>query len=125
MKNSLTRLGPGKFGYLVDLIAWEFTIYGAHDTECGDAATCGWWGLFRGPLTKEHMAEWDIDYNELNDADYAYLGTAAGLIVDCDEQGFVEVQRYRTSDELEKAWSEREAVASAAAGADWGLANFN
>lgn len=103
--DKMTELGPGKFSYAVDEAAYELTLHGFHDDECGEVDTCGWFARIIGPITKETLDS--IDYLGaplLNQADWGYLN-AAGFIIDVDSQGFVEVQSYQSETLLDVEWS--------------------
>ena len=98
----LTKLGPGKFSYLVDEILYSLTLHGCDD-ECGTVEDIGWHGRLNGPLSAEDVETYSAD--NLSVDDRCYLRAGAGFIVREDSQGFVDVAHYDTKEALDSAWS--------------------
>ena len=98
----LTPYGPGKFRCLVDVVAYGYTLDGAHDEETGDAETVGWFAMLAGPIDATGS---DVEAR-LSAADRAFLvANAGGCIVSEGSDGFVSVDWFRTDAEREAEWN--------------------
>jgi hypothetical protein len=98
MSNELRRYGPGKFNLLIDAYVYELSL-DSSDDEAGDVDSGLHYALLRGPfetITQEHP--------ELTTAELVLLTRTSGVIVITDSQGFVTVNYYDTSTELESDW---------------------
>lgn len=86
--------------YHQSLISWQ-------DETMGSTDELGWYGLFRGPLTVEEIDEHNADemrQRRMGKAGSEQAMSAAGFILDEDNQGFVGVAVYPTTEGLERAW---------------------
>lgn len=99
----LRPYGPGKFNTILDSIVYQLTLDGC-DEETGSVSETGiWYGLLQGSL-KESLNPGES--KELNAEELAFLAHKAGAIVSEDDQGFVSVEYYESSEEMESAWSQ-------------------
>lgn len=106
MKNTIRSYGPGKFNTILDSYVYGVSLDGGTDAECGSVDELGWYGLMRNGRTifKDH----DPNLEPLNDAEKKLLTESAGVILSEDSNGFVYVQYFETTMELNAAWSKIE-----------------
>ena len=101
METGIRRYGSGKFDTMLDAAVYEASLYGP-DEEIGEADGFGWHGLMRAPLLDIRDQE-DLTHEELE-----FLVDQVGVIVSEDSQGFVTVEYYETTYDLDQAWAELE-----------------
>ena len=107
--DTIRPYGPGKFDTILDSYVYSVSLDGGCDSECGSVDETGrWYGMMRGSLSLSHADKRDCDYFDLNSAERAELTKYAGVIVSEDSQGFVSVEYFKTTEELDEAWSEIE-----------------
>lgn len=99
----LTPYGPGKFRCLVDVVAWSYTLEGAHDDETGEADSVGWFGVIFGAVDPEGFEPGDG--RTLSEFDRKFLANAkGGAIVSEDSDGFVSVDFFDSDADIRKEW---------------------
>lgn len=101
---SLTRYGLGKYNLNAD--AWLHSL--ETDDETGDCETTGWYGLYRTEVCGSIGFTVDAkDKTEfvLSAEDIEFIESRIGAIAYEDSQGFVTVEWFASTVELDKAWS--------------------
>lgn len=107
--HELPQYGPGKFEGQprCHRIVADCAQYGGDDDGSVDGVT-----MLRGGLSENEPGSFNAEglrmagMNDLTADERAYLASASGWIIDeRDEQGFVTVERFETSDDLEAAWA--------------------
>ena len=102
--NTIRSYGPGKFNTIVDSYVYAVSLDDGCDDEVGESDSFGWYGLMRHGSTifRDH----DPMCEPLNDAERDLLTESAGVILSEDSQGFVAVEYFDTTEELDAAWSQ-------------------
>jgi len=98
--------GPGKFGTIVDQIAWELTMAGA-DEEVSNEGTSEWYGLLRDVTVEEaEKAAEELKVAPLTDAEKEWFRVHPFIIIGTGEQGFVAVNGFTNEVTASKLWDE-------------------
>lgn len=106
--DGIREYGLGKFHTYVDRYVWEVSLSGADSSE-----TVGWttYDLLRHGRTV--WTDEDPDMTTLTDDEKELIRSSAGMIVSETEQGFVHVEYFDSTSELDEAWEEVSRLAQA------------
>lgn len=96
---NLRSYGPGQFDLHLDQFVYEITLHGMCD-ECGSVDTIGWHAVVYAPF---NFGDYGIE-NDLNAEELAFLASHTGCIIRQDSNGFVDIDYYESSEELESDW---------------------
>lgn len=100
-ENGIRRYGPGKFNTILDSYVHQMLLDGC-DEEVGSVDETGrWYGLMRGPF--EYSA---MDLITLNKQESSFLLDSTGVIVSEDSQGFVDVDYFDPTEDIESVWDD-------------------
>ena len=101
METRIRRYRPGMFDTMLDAAVYHASLNGIDD-HLGDVQDFGWYWLMHAPLLDIREQE-ALTHEELE-----FLVEQVGAIVSEDSQGFVTVEYYETTCDLNQAWAELE-----------------
>lgn len=96
--SELRPYGPGKFDTMLDAAVYAASLDGGPEDECA-CEGLAWYGLVRTPLLS------DESLAELTESERAFLSDVVGAILMEQDNGFVSVDYYTDTAELDAEWT--------------------